>query len=171
MIQVDETICSGCGDCVAACPAGAISLAYGRAWVDQPSCTGCASCADACPSGAIALVDAVVVNRALQPMASISAAPLVASEEAGSLARRPPVELLPAQSRLSRFWPMVGSALVWAGRELLPEIIAAWQASRADSSQASRVGLSSTSRFLPVRSSRGAARRGRGGRRHRWGRA
>ncbi len=38
------------------------------------------------------------------------------------------IEVLPAEPQ-RRIWPVVGTALVWAARELLPEILAAWQAS------------------------------------------
>ena len=43
--------CLGCGDCVAACSFGAISMdpETGLPVVDQDLCTGCGSCAAACP--------------------------------------------------------------------------------------------------------------------------
>ncbi|OQA47146.1 MAG: hypothetical protein BWY52_00333 [Chloroflexi bacterium ADurb.Bin325] len=46
-------------------------------------------------------------------------------------AARPRGEVLPAAPRLSRLWPLAGAALIWAARELLPEILAAWQAARS----------------------------------------
>lgn len=55
--------------------------------------------------------------------------------ETTSLVPRPHIEVLPAQPRLSRFWPIIGSALVWTARELLPEVLAAWRASRSESLQ------------------------------------
>lgn len=45
------------------------------------------------------------------------------------------VEVLPAEPRRSRVWPLIGAGLVWAVRELLPEILAAWQASRSRTTQ------------------------------------
>jgi hypothetical protein len=41
------------------------------------------------------------------------------------------VEVLPAEPHHSRIWPAVGSMLIWAARELLPELLAIWQASRS----------------------------------------
>jgi hypothetical protein len=37
------------------------------------------------------------------------------------------IELPPAEPRRSRFWPIVGSGMVWAAHELLPAILQAWQ--------------------------------------------
>lgn len=49
--------CLGCGDCVAACSFGAISMdpETGLPVVDQDKCSGCGSCAKACPKGVIEL--------------------------------------------------------------------------------------------------------------------
>lgn len=47
--------CLGCGDCVAACQFGAISMdpATGLPVVDDSKCTGCGACSKACPKGVI----------------------------------------------------------------------------------------------------------------------
>jgi hypothetical protein len=44
------------------------------------------------------------------------------------------VEVLPADPQ-RRIWPLVGAALVWTVRELLPELLAAWQASHSRTTQ------------------------------------
>ena len=158
MVRVDEATCTGCGDCVAACPPGAISLAAGHAHIDEARCADCGSCADACPQGAIVIADAAISSGA-----SMSAVvPIVASVESISLARRPQIEVLPAAPRRSRLWPAVGGALVWAARELLPEVIAAWRTSRM------RV-VQPTSR-KSVTFGQVASRKPHSGHRHRWGR-
>lgn len=53
-VWVDETRCSGCGACVAACPSHAIKLVAGKARVDLSLCRGCEACVGVCPLGAIA---------------------------------------------------------------------------------------------------------------------
>ena len=47
--------CLGFGDCLRACPEGAISLRGGVAVVDQNLCTGCSMCAKACPKHIIGM--------------------------------------------------------------------------------------------------------------------
>jgi ferredoxin len=54
--RIDQDRCTGCGDCVAACPSGAIGQVKGKAALIEPgACTYCVACEDICPSGAIAL--------------------------------------------------------------------------------------------------------------------
>jgi heterodisulfide reductase subunit A len=52
--EVAETLCVGCGVCVAACAYGAATLDEDRhiAVVNEVLCRGCGNCAAACPSGA-----------------------------------------------------------------------------------------------------------------------
>jgi uncharacterized Fe-S center protein len=40
--------CTGCQACIAVCPAGAITLKDGKAFIDNAKCIGCASCIAAC---------------------------------------------------------------------------------------------------------------------------
>ncbi len=48
--------CIGFGDCVDACPFGAISVVEGLAEVDESLCTGCGACKKACPKNIITVV-------------------------------------------------------------------------------------------------------------------
>ena len=52
--KVKNKKCVGCGDCVAHCAYGAVSLNNeDRAVIDQETCIGCGECIIVCPSGAI----------------------------------------------------------------------------------------------------------------------
>ena len=48
--------CLGFGDCVKACPFGAISLKDGRPQVDEDTCMACGLCVSTCPKGIIKLI-------------------------------------------------------------------------------------------------------------------
>jgi NAD-dependent dihydropyrimidine dehydrogenase PreA subunit len=151
MYWVNETTCTGCGECVDACPAGAISLVAGLARIDYAICTECGSCAGVCPHGAIAEQLLPAVRAGLDVV------------ESAHLAPRPPVEVLPAALRHNGVWPAIGSALVWTARELLPAVFAAWRTSQSEILRSSGDDSVTFGRMAP--------RHSRAGRRHRWGRA
>ncbi|MCL4190528.1 MAG: 4Fe-4S binding protein [Thermoguttaceae bacterium] len=50
---VDQEKCSGCGECVEACPLDAIEIQENKAVVDQETCGDCGACVDVCPTEAI----------------------------------------------------------------------------------------------------------------------
>lgn len=60
-IDVDETLCKGCGICVAQCPPGVLELSdrisskgyHPAILVKAEGCTGCAVCGKLCPDLAI----------------------------------------------------------------------------------------------------------------------
>ncbi len=54
--QFDVERCSGCGECVIACPYNAIELVEGHAQVDETACKGCGTCVGHCFSRAITLL-------------------------------------------------------------------------------------------------------------------
>lgn len=57
---IDESACTGCGECVGACPVGLFSLENGMATVvkaRQAYCGECYYCEHVCPTGAIRLED------------------------------------------------------------------------------------------------------------------
>ena len=62
-IEVDETLCKGCGLCVKACPQKVLELATSRtnlkgyppAELVREGCTACTVCAVVCPDTAIAV--------------------------------------------------------------------------------------------------------------------
>jgi ferredoxin len=52
---VDEGLCAGCGDCLARCQFGALSLVDDVCRVEAGRCVGCGVCASVCPSEALSL--------------------------------------------------------------------------------------------------------------------
>ena len=53
---LDEARCTGCGDCVAVCPAACLELRGKLPWLPRPAdCISCAACAAVCPTDAIHL--------------------------------------------------------------------------------------------------------------------
>ncbi len=128
MYQVNEALCRGCAACVEVCPEGAIALINSIAHIAADRCTDCGACAEACPEGAIRQVEPVALASTAKPALAVS--PSVQPEPA---VIRVESELLPTAPSVtswrSRLWPAVGSALLWAGRELLPALLAAWRES------------------------------------------
>lgn len=61
--QVDKEACTGCGDCIAACPTNALELISGTAVITEPTaCSYCAECETICPVNAIALPYQIVLG-------------------------------------------------------------------------------------------------------------
>lgn len=61
MPEIDMELCTGCGDCVSACPQHAVSLEQGKPQLDEELCAYCGDCEDICPVGAIALPYEIIV--------------------------------------------------------------------------------------------------------------
>lgn len=53
--SVELEACIGCGDCLARCQFGALTLPDDRCVVDRGRCVGCGLCVSACPTGALHL--------------------------------------------------------------------------------------------------------------------
>ena len=58
IIEIDEELCDGCGQCVPACEEGAIQIIDGKArLVAEKLCDGLGACLGHCPRGAIRMVE------------------------------------------------------------------------------------------------------------------
>jgi Pyruvate/2-oxoacid:ferredoxin oxidoreductase delta subunit len=57
VIEIDEDLCDGCGDCVTACAEGAIAIVEGKArLISDGYCDGFGACLGECPQGAISII-------------------------------------------------------------------------------------------------------------------
>ena len=52
---IDPEKCTGCEDCVDACPPLAISMVEGKAVINERFCEECSECIEECEEGAISL--------------------------------------------------------------------------------------------------------------------
>lgn len=58
IIQVDEELCDGCGQCVPSCAEGALEIVDGKAkLVAEVYCDGLGACLGECPTGALTVVE------------------------------------------------------------------------------------------------------------------
>ena len=58
IIEINEELCNGCGECVPACAEGAIEIVGGKAkLVKDMFCDGLGACLGECPTGALKIVE------------------------------------------------------------------------------------------------------------------
>ena len=113
MITVDREKCTACGACVTACPTGAIHLVQGElgsyAEVDQTKCRHCEACLNACPEHAIVSTAEPAIEGELVP---VRAKPL-------------PVRQVRSVQAAPQALALLGAAMAFAGREILPRVTTA----------------------------------------------
>jgi MinD superfamily P-loop ATPase len=53
---LNDSLCTGCGDCVPACPADCLAMAGSVPWLPRPgACISCALCTLICPTSALTM--------------------------------------------------------------------------------------------------------------------
>lgn len=58
IIQIDENLCNGCGNCITGCHEGALKLVDGKArMISDLYCDGLGACIGECPVGAISFIE------------------------------------------------------------------------------------------------------------------
>lgn len=110
-VYVDDKRCTGCATCVEVCPTGAIAIVDDVATINQERCDACQACVEACPNGAMLVVTEVVEEKAVLPSVQLTS-PVTP--------RRPVSPIVPLRTQLV---PLVGSALVFLGREVVPRLL------------------------------------------------
>jgi Pyruvate/2-oxoacid:ferredoxin oxidoreductase delta subunit len=61
IIQINESLCDGCGDCIPSCAEGAIEIREGKArLVAEKYCDGLGACLGECPHGALTIAERAV---------------------------------------------------------------------------------------------------------------
>ena len=173
MIQVNPDLCKDHEACILVCPQGAIGYRDGHTYIDPILCRECGACITACPEGAIGEVRKALPastqliripdNYMPLPVTAQPSPALVAGK--GPLDRR--IGRIITEQR--RWLPALGSALIWAGREILPQVIRVWRDSTVRSPR-TPVSAPASVKLAKLQRSGGTGGRANGGGRRGGGR-
>ena len=117
MMYIDTDHCTGCGLCVESCPNDALRLVEGVAQLDEARCSACEACVEACPEGAI-----LVVQESVRSEAPIAVRAEVLEAVRVTVPVPAPARPLMPVVRPPGMWPLVGAALAFVGREVVPRL-------------------------------------------------
>ena len=101
IIEIDETLCNGCGACAKACHEGAIGMVGGKAKLLRDDyCDGLGDCLPTCPTGAIRFVereaaayDEAAVKKNLSAKSACPTCPGSISRESAEALQNWPVQI------------------------------------------------------------------------------
>lgn len=58
IIEIDDSLCNGCGECVPSCAEGALEIVNGKArMIAEKYCDGLGACLGECPTGALKIIE------------------------------------------------------------------------------------------------------------------
>jgi Pyruvate/2-oxoacid:ferredoxin oxidoreductase delta subunit len=58
IVEIDESLCNGCGNCIVSCAEGALQIIEGKAkLLEERYCDGLGACLGECPTGALKVIE------------------------------------------------------------------------------------------------------------------